>query len=107
MQLVINTVESVNINLSAYVSKMATQYFESIIPIKQAVLNKEIDKPGQVLYHDKRLSKTGNILYNYCHNVEAYGADNIPASSGGEQNNCDRNSPTVLNANDYIAQFWV
>lgn len=61
---------------------MATQYFELINPIKQAVLNKELVKPGQVLYHDKILSKSGNISCNSCHNAEAFGADNLPTSTG-------------------------
>jgi len=52
------------------------------------------------------LSKIGNISYNSCHNVGAFGADNLPTSTGDEQKNCDRNSPTVLNASDHIAQFW-
>ena len=98
--------ESVSSNLSISVSKMATQHFEPILPIKQESLNKELVKLGQVLYHDKRLSKDGNISCNSCHDLEVYGVDNLPTSPGDEQKNEDRNSPTVLNAGDHIAQFW-
>lgn len=98
--------EPVNINLSASASKIAIQHFEAIYPLNRNSLNNEAVELGQILFNDKRLSKDGSVSCNSCHNLKAYGVDNLPTSPGDEQQNGDRNSPTVLNSGDHIAQFW-
>jgi cytochrome c peroxidase len=63
-------------------------------------------KLGQVLFYDTRLSKTGNNSCNSCHNLSAYGVDNLSTSKGDEGKNGNRNSPTVFNAALHNMQFW-
>jgi cytochrome c peroxidase len=61
---------------------------------------------GKVLYHDTRLSKTGNNSCNSCHNLATFGVDNQPTSKGDAGKFGDRNSPTVFNAAIHSFQFW-
>jgi cytochrome c peroxidase len=63
-------------------------------------------KLGHALYFDTRLSKEGNISCNSCHNLAAFGVDNLPTSPGDDGTLGDRNSPTVLNAALHSMQFW-
>ncbi len=61
---------------------------------------------GKTLYFDKRLSKDNTISCNSCHNLDAYGVDNLSFSPGNDGGLGGRNSPTVLNAALHISQFW-
>lgn len=61
---------------------------------------------GKMLYFDARLSKSGNISCNSCHNIAQYGVDNLPVSLGHGWQPGDRNSPSVLNAALHTTQFW-
>jgi cytochrome c peroxidase len=61
---------------------------------------------GQMLYHDTRLSKSGFISCNTCHNIATYGADRLPVSPGHKWILGTRNSPTTLNAFLHASQFW-
>lgn len=61
---------------------------------------------GQMLYHDKRLSKNQAISCNSCHDLTKGGADEHPFSTGHKGQLGGRNSPTVLNAAGHFAQFW-
>lgn len=61
---------------------------------------------GKKLYYDPRISLSGVISCNTCHNMATYGADNIPTSLGHKFETGGRNAPTVLNAGFHIAQFW-
>lgn len=61
---------------------------------------------GKMLYHDTRLSKTGNNSCNSCHNLATFGVDNLPTSKGDAGKFGDRNSPTVFNAAIHSFQFW-
>lgn len=63
-------------------------------------------KLGQYLYFDTNLSAKGNNSCNSCHNLNTFGVDNKPTSTGDDGKNGDRNSPTVLNAAFHSAQFW-
>jgi cytochrome c peroxidase len=63
-------------------------------------------KLGQVLFYDTRLSKSGNNSCNSCHNLAAYGVDNLPKPVGDAGKPGDRNSPTVFNAALHNMQFW-
>ena len=61
---------------------------------------------GKRLYFDKRLSKSGKLSCDSCHDLEAWGVDNLATSPGDRGRHGDRNSPTVLNAALHVAQFW-
>ncbi|MDY0117926.1 MAG: cytochrome-c peroxidase [Sulfurimonadaceae bacterium] len=89
------------------------------IPAKKSELMKLIDNPknpitdakvelGKKLYFDPRLSKSGFISCNSCHNLSEGGDDGIPAAvgHGWATNPHHLNSPTVYNAVFFDAQFW-
>ncbi len=61
---------------------------------------------GKTLWFDPRLSKSGAISCNSCHNLARGGTDNMPSSIGHGWEIGPINSPTVLNADLNIAQFW-
>ncbi len=61
---------------------------------------------GQMLFFDPRLSASGVISCNTCHNLATGGDDNLPTSVGHGWQMGPRNSPTVLNAVFNKAQFW-
>lgn len=79
-------------------------------PIQAIVRNTE-PKPalvrlGKSLFFDPRLSKSGFISCNSCHNLATGGADNLPSSIGHKWNLGPINAPTVLNSSYGLAQFW-
>lgn len=61
---------------------------------------------GKKLFFDPRLSKSGFISCNSCHNLSMGGTDNLKTSIGHNWQQGPINSPTVLNASLNIAQFW-
>ncbi len=61
---------------------------------------------GKKLYYDPRLSLSGVISCNTCHNLATFGVDGVETALGHEFKTGGRNSPTVLNAGFHIAQFW-
>jgi cytochrome c peroxidase len=61
---------------------------------------------GKKLYFDPRLSKSGFISCNSCHNLSRGGSDNLPTSIGDRWQRGPINAPTVLNSSLSIAQFW-
>lgn len=61
---------------------------------------------GKMLFYDPRLSKSGFISCNSCHNLATYGVDNLPTSIGHMWAVGPRNAPTVYNAALQVAQFW-
>lgn len=61
---------------------------------------------GKALFFDPRISSTGTVSCNSCHNVMAGGDDNRPNSVGIEGKMGDRGAPTVWNAAFYSTQFW-
>jgi cytochrome c peroxidase len=61
---------------------------------------------GKKLYFDPRLSKSGFISCNSCHNLSMGGTDNIRTSIGDKWQQGPINSPTVLNSSLNMAQFW-
>jgi cytochrome c peroxidase len=89
------------------------------IPKSKSELNKLIQDPrnlfsdekielGKKLYFDPRLSKSGLISCNTCHNLGEGGDDGVPAAIGHKwtANPHHLNSPTVYNAVFFDAQFW-
>ncbi|MDQ1263979.1 MAG: cytochrome c peroxidase [Campylobacterota bacterium] len=89
------------------------------IPKSKAELSKLIDNPknpitaakvelGKKLYFDPRLSKSGFISCNSCHNLSEGGDDGISAAIGHKwtANPHHLNSPTVYNSVFFASQFW-
>ena len=79
-------------------------------PIQPLVAPKVTDPAkvelGKKLFFDPRLSRSGFISCNSCHNLSMGGSDNLAASIGDRWQKGGINSPTVLNASLNIAQFW-
>ncbi len=63
---------------------------------------------GKKLYFDPRMSKSGIISCNTCHNLGLGGTDGISAAigHGWTANPHHLNSPTVYNSVFFKAQFW-
>ncbi|MCK4774486.1 MAG: cytochrome-c peroxidase, partial [Candidatus Krumholzibacteria bacterium] len=80
---------------------------ELIQPIEPAKVQNEAKvELGKKLFFDPRLSKSGFISCNSCHNLATGGVDNLPSSIGHKWQLGPINSPTVFNASYNIAQFW-
>ena len=80
---------------------------EPIQPIAPpAQINLGLVELGKKLYFDPRLSKSGFISCNSCHNLSMGGTDNIPTSIGDKWQQGPINAPTVLNSSLNVAQFW-
>ena len=80
---------------------------EPIKPIKAAApKNKGMVELGKMLFFDPRLSKSGFITCNSCHNLSMGGTDNIKTSIGHKWQQGPINAPTVLNSSMNLAQFW-
>jgi cytochrome c peroxidase len=79
-------------------------------PIQPLQAPKDINQAqaelGKKLYFDPRLSKSGFISCNSCHNLSMGGTDNLKTSIGDHWQQGPINAPTVLNASLNIAQFW-
>jgi len=96
----------------------ATKAGLKAIPADKAALAKLIDpnktispekvELGKKLYFEPRLSKSGIISCNTCHNLGMGGVDGVPAAVGHNwtANPHHLNSPTVYNAVFFAAQFW-
>lgn len=80
---------------------------EPIQPIKpvQAINLAQVEL-GKKLYFDPRLSKSGFISCNSCHNLSMGGTDNLKTSIGHNWQQGPINAPTVLNSSLNVAQFW-
>lgn len=80
---------------------------EPIQPIEPfKVINPAMVELGKKLYFDPRLSKSGVLSCNTCHNLSMGGTDNIKTSVGHKWHQGPINSPTVLNSGMNLAQFW-
>lgn len=80
---------------------------EPITPIKPpSQINLGMVELGKKLYFDPRLSKSGIMSCNSCHNLSMGGTDNIPTSVGDKWQQGPINAPTVLNSSLNVAQFW-
>ena len=80
---------------------------EPIQPIAAVkVKNPAMVELGKKLYFDPRLSKSGFISCNSCHNLSMGGTDNLKTSIGDHWNQGPINAPTVLNSSMNLAQFW-
>jgi len=80
---------------------------EPIQPIEPAQeINGAMAELGKKLYFDPRLSKSGFISCNSCHNLSMGGTDNLKTSIGDHWQQGPINAPTVLNSSMNLAQFW-
>jgi cytochrome c peroxidase len=82
----------------------ASEPIEPIRPAEQ--VNLGMVELGKKLYFDPRLSKSGFISCNSCHNLSMGGTDNIATSIGDKWQQGPINAPTVLNSSLNLAQFW-
>jgi cytochrome c peroxidase len=78
----------------------------SVPAVKDNPITREKIELGKMLYFDPRLSASGLISCNTCHNVGMGGDDNLPTSVGHGWAKGPRNAPTVFNAVFNVAQFW-
>jgi cytochrome c peroxidase len=84
-----------------------TESNEPIQPLQVAAVNNpELVELGKQLFFDPRLSKSGFISCNSCHNLSMGGTDNLKTSIGHKWAQGPINSPTVLNSSLNVAQFW-
>jgi cytochrome c peroxidase len=89
------------------VASLPAQSAEPIQPIKAPVgLDAAKVELGKKLFFDPRLSKSGFISCNSCHNLSMGGTDNLRSSIGHNWNKGPISAPTVLNSSFNIAQFW-
>ena len=80
---------------------------EPITPIEPARITRPaLVELGKKLYFDPRLSKSGFISCNSCHNLSMGGSDNLTTSIGHNWQKGPINAPTVLNSAMNVAQFW-
>ncbi|MEA3291645.1 MAG: cytochrome-c peroxidase [Pseudomonadota bacterium] len=88
----------------------ATQMFKPVSAVEPVLKDNpasaEKSELGKMLFFDPRLSKSGLISCNTCHNMGMGGDDNLPTSVGHGWQKGPRNAPTVLNAVYNVAQFW-
>ena len=79
-------------------------------PIKPIEMPTDVDAAkvelGKKLFFDPRLSKSGWISCNSCHNLSMGGTANLVSSIGHGWAEGPINAPTVLNSSYNIAQFW-
>lgn len=80
---------------------------ELIKPIEAAQVKNQAEvELGKKLFFDPRLSRSGFISCNSCHNLSMGGTDNLKTSIGDKWTQGPINSPTVLNATLNFVQFW-
>jgi len=80
---------------------------EPIQPVRPAgEIDLALAELGKKLYFDPRLSKSGFISCNSCHNLSMGGTDNLKTSIGHSWQQGPINAPTVLNSSLSLAQFW-
>ena len=82
----------------------ADEPIQPIEPVKE--VNLALAELGKKLYFDPRLSKSGFISCNSCHNLSMGGTDNLKTSIGHNWQQGPINAPTVLNSSLNLAQFW-
>lgn len=94
------------ISLVASAAVMAAEQ-EPIQPVMvPKISNPALVELGKKLFFEPRLSKSGAISCNSCHNLSRGGSDNLKSSIGHQWQRGPINSPTVLNSSMNLAQFW-
>lgn len=85
-------------------SAQSNELIQPIVPPQQVNLGKV--ELGKKLFFDPRLSRSGFISCNSCHNLSMGGTDNIKTSIGDKWQQGPINAPTVLNSSLNFVQFW-
>lgn len=83
---------------------LAKEPIGPIVPVKK--INLAEAELGKKLYFDRRLSRSGFLSCNSCHNLSMGGTDNLKTSIGHNWQQGQINAPTVLNSSLNFAQFW-
>ncbi len=86
------------------IAASAGEPIQPVEPVK--TINLAMAELGKKLYFDPRLSKSGFISCNSCHNLSMGGTDNLKTSIGDHWQQGPINAPTVLNSSLNLAQFW-
>lgn len=87
----------------------ALEIFDSLPAVMESPDNPITEEKvalGRMLYYEPRLSSTGEVSCNSCHDLAKYGVDSEQVSDGVKKQKGDRNSPTVYNAAGHFVQFW-
>jgi cytochrome c peroxidase len=95
---------SVALAMLAAVQANAQEPIQPIRPVQDVNLAQV--ELGKKLYFDPRLSKSGFISCNSCHNLSMGGTDNLKTSIGHNWHQGPINAPTVLNSSLNFVQFW-
>jgi cytochrome c peroxidase len=90
--------------MALFVTGLNAQEFKPIP--KKVKFDKKKVELGKKLFFEPRLSKSGRISCNSCHNLAMGGDDNMPSSIGHKWAIGPINSPTVLNSRYNFVQFW-
>lgn len=104
--------KNVAVCISVFVAGMAAAATaavrpEPIQPIEPYVVKDPAKvELGKKLFFDPRLSRSGFISCNSCHNLSMGGTDNLETSIGHNWSKGPINAPTVLNSSLALAQFW-
>jgi cytochrome c peroxidase len=61
---------------------------------------------GRMLYYEPRLSKTGTLSCNSCHELDRYGTTQTAFAKGVGGQLGSRNPPSVYHAAGHFVQFW-
>ena len=81
--------------MSLCASVQAAEPIDPIEPVE--VKNPALVELGKMLFFEPRLSRSGFISCNSCHNLATGGVDNLQTSIGDRWAQGPINSPTVLN----------
>ncbi|MDR2851895.1 MAG: cytochrome-c peroxidase [Burkholderiaceae bacterium] len=101
------TIIAVAILSAAFSAQVHAAEQEPIQPLKPAkITNPAKVELGKQLFFDPRLSRSGWISCNSCHNLSMGGSDNFKTSIGDRWAQGGIRSPSVLNSSLNIAQFW-
>lgn len=95
---------SIGISAHVHADRLTTELIKPIEPYVSEQPEKV--ELGKKLWFDPRLSMSGFISCNSCHNLSTGGSDNLPTSIGHNWAEGPINSPTVLNSSLAVAQFW-
>ncbi len=90
---------------AAAVSAMDTLPKSPPVPPGKALTPAKVSL-GKQLFFDPRISRSGTVSCNSCHNVMEAGEDDRPTAIGVDGKKGGRSAPTVWNAAYLSVQFW-
>ena len=88
------------------IESIVSSSLEPILPLPRVKTAPKKTYIGELLFHDKRLSKNNKVSCATCHDLKTGGTDGIPKSIGTGDNMGTHNSPTVYNSLFNFAHFW-